>query len=335
MTVDLLEYQRDRALDWLRQRIQDAEHPEALDHQLDAIIRAAAGLSEGQLYGFVRLPQSAQSIPTSTLQASQIKALRQTYIKIKPIAANYLLETERVAIEAGMVFEVASVKRDRHQHLWLQLPNGRQGYIYAPHWELPEAVKTKEVKMSVPYASQRDNWDKYHGPGGRQCNLTSHSMAADYLLQGDLTRQAQAKNYVEAEDLYGEVLAQYGDTTDPQAHTPALKDFGLDSYFSYTGSIKDLLLCLDQGIPVPLGVAYKASGHYICAVGHRADGVYIHDPFGIRIGQTDNYENASGDYDFVSWDWLQAKWVDQGNEAGWMRVITAVNGEATGISNDL
>jgi hypothetical protein len=335
MTTDVLEYQRDRALDWLRQRIQDSENPDVLDHQLDTIIRLAAGLPEGQLYGFVRLPESESAPPQSTLEPSQIKSLRQTYIKIKPIAANYLLETERVLIEPGVVIEVTTVKRDRHQHLWLQLPNGRQGYIYGPHWELPEAVKAHEVKLAVSYASQRDNWDKYHGPGGRQCNLTAHAMAADYLLQGDLTQRAKAKGYVEAEDLYGEILVKYGDTTDPQAHTPALNEFGLESYFSYTGSIKDLLLCLDKGVPVPIGVAYKASGHYICAVGHRADGVYIHDPFGIRIGQTDNYENAPGDYDFVTWDWLQAKWVDQGNEAGWMRVITAVNGKSTGIPKAL
>ena len=82
-------------------------------------------------------------------------------------------------------------------------------------------------------------------------------------------------------------------------------------------------------------MAYKASGHYVCAVGYRSDGVYVHDPFGIRIGQTDNYENAAGDYDFVTWDWLQAKWVDQGNEAGWMRVITAVKGQSTGLPSNL
>ena len=45
------------------------------------------------------------------------------------------------------------------------------------------------------------------------------------------------------------------------------------SYFTRTGSIKDLLLCLDKGVPVPLGVAYKAGGHYVCAVGYKSDGV--------------------------------------------------------------
>jgi hypothetical protein len=96
-----------------------------------------------------------------------------------------------------------------------------------------------------------------------------------------------------------------------------------------------LVLCIDKGGPVPMGVAYNASGHYICAVGHRSDGVYIHDPYGVRMGLSDNYENTSGAYDFVTWDWLQAKWVDQGAEAGWMRVITAVNGKLTGVPRGL
>lgn len=336
MDVEVLEYQRDRALDWLRQRIQESDSPDNLDQQLDSLIRHVAGLQEGQLYGFVRLPHAeATTVADSNLQPSQIRSLRETFIKIKPIASNYLLEEERVQIQGGLVLNVADLKQDRHQHHWIKLANGRQGYIYTPHWEFSEPDKKKEIKLAVPYFNQRDNWDKYHGPGGRQCNLTSHAMAADYLLQGEIAKKAKAKNYVEAEDLYGEVLAKYGDTTDPQAHTPALKDFGLDSYFSYTGSIKDLLLCLDKGIPIPLGVAYKASGHYVCAVGYRSDGVYVHDPFGIRIGQTDNYENAAGDYDFVTWDWLQAKWVDQGNEAGWMRVITAVKGQSTGLPSNL
>jgi hypothetical protein len=257
----------------------------------------------------------------------KIKPLAQTWIKIKPISSNYLNPSEKILVSAGHEITVDTIAHDKNQHLFIVV-NGKQGYIYGPHWS---GIPKREVKLPVTYASQRDNWDKHHGPGWRQCNLTAHSMAANFLLKGEITRRAKAKGYLEAEDLYGEILAKYGDTTNPQAHTPALRDFGLDSYFTYTGSIKDLVLCIDKGVPVPMGVAYKASGHYICAVGHRADGVYIHDPYGVRMGLSDNYENSSGAYDFVTWDWLQAKWIDQGAEAGWMRVITAVNGKLTGV----
>lgn len=334
MNNKILEYQRGRALEWLETKIKTQTQADQLDQEIDALIRRVAGLETGQLYGFVQLPENVKP-QREAPKEGHIQASRDTYIKIKPIASNYLKETEKLKVAGGTVLKVASTRRDKHQHCYIQLSNGREGYIYQPHWILPNAQQNKEVKLQVPYFYQRDNWDKYHGPGSRQCNATTHCMAAEYLLKGEIGRKAQAKGYHEPEDYYGEVLYKYGDTTDPQAHTPTYRDFGLESYFTYTASIKDLLLCLDKGIPVPIGVAYKASGHYVCAVGHKSDGVYIHDPFGTRMGQTDNYDPAKGEYDFVSWDWLQAKWVDQGSEAGWMRVVTAVKGMSTGIPGDL
>ena len=53
------------------------------------------------------------------------------------------------------------------------------------------------------------------------------------------------------------------------------------------------------------------------------------------MGLTDNYDPSPGNFDFVTWDWLQAKWVDQGSEAGWMRVVTEVKGTPTGIPGGL
>ena len=336
MNDEILEYQRSRAFTWLQKKLEESSEPGELDQALDALVRKLADLPEGKLYGFVRIPKASQDqSPGSTVSDSQIKALRKTYIKRKGVASSYLNDNEKISVKSGTIITVAEVKQNKNQHSWIRLKNGHEGFIYTPHWEFPANIKNNEVKLKVPYFSQRDNWDKYQGPGWRQCCLTSHCMAADFLLKGEISRQAEDKGYKEPEDLYGEVLAKYGDTTNPQAHTPTLKDFGIDSYFSHTGSIKDLLLCLDKGIPVPLGVAYKAGGHYVCAVGHKADGVYIHDPYGIRMGMTDNYENTSGAYDFVTWDWLQAKWVDQGSEAGWMRVITAVKGKSTGIPGGL
>lgn len=255
-----------------------------------------------------------------------------TWAKSRPISSNYLHADEKIWAKKGDTLDCTAIAADKNQHHWVKIQSGRQCYVYSPHWS---GLTRPEVKLPVLYSSQRDNWDKYHGPGWRQCNLTAHYMAADFLLKGEIREKALVKKYLEGEDLYGQILAKHGDTTDPQAHTPALREFGIDSYFSYTGSIKDLVLCIDKGVPVPIGVAYKASGHYVCAVGHRADGVYIHDPFGVRMGLSDNYENTSGAYDFVTWDWLQAKWVDQGSEAGWMRVITAVNGTPTGVPRGL
>lgn len=345
---EVLDFQRDRALDWLRNNVKKSDEATPLDEDVDQLIRKVANLQDGKLYGFVTLPKNQEingnssAKPKSTQpndltdsESIEIKALQSTFVKAKAVAANYLYENEKIAIRSGTAIKIKDVKQDINQHLWIKIPNGNEGLIYGPHWDIPRSPKSNEVKLPVPYFNQRDNWEKFHGAGGRQCCLTAHCMAADYLLNREITFKAKDKGYKEPEDLYGEILFKYGDTTSPEAHTPALKEFEITSYFTRTGSIKDLLLCLDKGVPVPLGVAYKAGGHYVCAVGYKTDGVYIHDPFGIRIGMTDNYENASGDYDVVTWDWLQAKWVDIGNEAGWMRIITAVHGKETGVPRGL
>lgn len=326
MNPEILAFYREQSLKYLEAQLLSSNDPSDWDKLLDKVIRQSKGMEDGRLYGFLAPPVGISDLPPGT-----IRAKRDTKMKMRPIAHNYLKDEEWWQVPVGTKIACTVIMHDQHQHLFIEIEGGKRGYIYAPHWELPESEKKKEVKLAVDYAWQRDNWEKYHGPGGRQCCLTVHSMCANYLLDGDLHKQAIAKGYVEAEDLYGEVLYQYGDTTNPQAHTPAMKDFGLDSYFTYTGSIKDLLLCLDKDVPVPMGVAYKASGHYILGVGYNEKGVYIHDPFGIRIGTTDNYDPSPGDYDFVTWDWLQAKFVDVGNEAGWMRVVTAVKGKPTGL----
>lgn len=263
-----------------------------------------------------------------------IRANVDTLIKKKPVQSSLLTDSEKRLVRRNQVYDIRTAKPDKNQHYFVELEDGSQWYLYQPHWSgLNNAIGS--VKLAVRYFNQRDNWDGYHGPGWRQCCLTAHCMAAEFLLDGEIGRNAKAKGYAEPEDLYGEVLAKYGDTTNPQAHTPCLREFGLESYFTYSGSIKDLLRCLDAGVPVPIGVAYKASGHYVCAVGYNDRGVWIHDPFGVRLGLSDAYENTSGAYDFVSYDWLQLKWVDQGSEAGWMRVFTHAKGKSLGVPNGL
>lgn len=277
-----------------------------------------------------------------------ILAGRNTLIKARVMASNYLKDNEKVVVEAGTKLGVVDCKFQKEQHYWISLPNGNEGHIYGPHWNLDEVDQQLESppdngksgfnekgQLNVKYCNQRDNWTKYHGPGSVQCNVTSCTMMADYVLKGYLTELSKSKKYVEPEDAYGEIVAKYGDTTDHTAHTKALKDIGIDSYFSYSASLKDLLLALDKGIPVVLGVAYKIGGHIVCAVGYNSKGVWIHDPFGVRMGFSDNYENTSGAYDMVTYEWLQQKWLDLGSEAGWARFVTHVKGQPTGIPGGL
>ncbi len=190
-----------------------------------------------------------------------------------------------------------------------------------------------QVKLEVPYFSQLDNATEYHGSGSRQCNLTSRAMFLGYLKPRLM--ESVLTNYGELETFYGEVLAKYGDTTSHEANTKALSELGIESKFSYTLSINDLLDCLSKGYPMVLGVAYKSSGHMVVAVGYDLDRqiVFVHDPYGVRHGASNSYHvGANGSYDTYSFDLLKQVWVDMGDEAGWGRVPTSVNGKATGLS---
>ena len=153
---EILEYQRGRALDWLKNTVKERKDVDPLDQEIDTLIRKVAGLESGRLYGFVQIPEQYLD-QKDTLKSNQIKAVHETFIKFKPIASNYLKAEEKHKIPVGKILEIESIRHDKHQHLCITLPNGRQGYIYESHWQLPKVVKAKEVKLDVPYFYQRDN----------------------------------------------------------------------------------------------------------------------------------------------------------------------------------
>jgi hypothetical protein len=225
----------------------------------------------------------------------------------------------------------------------------QQVYGYDPHIQLegePDESKggrkrldtTKLIKLKVPYFRQLDNDSSVFGPGWRQCNVASNCMLADYLLQGKLSQLAKQKGYPEAESVYMRVVAKYGDTINHDAQTKALKELGIDSYFSRSISSQDVMLSLSYGIPVVAGFAYKSSGHICIIVGH--DPVrrmfLVHDPYGIRYGASDSHEvNAWAAFDVYSYGTMQRIFWDVGREAGWGRIVTSVNGHSTGLPKNL
>jgi hypothetical protein len=130
------------------------------------------------------------------------------------------------------------------------------------------------------------------------------------------------------------IVNKYGDTVDHAAQTEALKDLGIESYFTYTLSGKDVLLSLKAGIPVVVGFAYKGSGHICVIVGHDPiNKVWlVHDPYGTRYGYSDSYDvGFGGKYDAYTYTTMQMIFWDQGSEAGWGRIVTSIKGKPTGL----
>lgn len=193
----------------------------------------------------------------------------------------------------------------------------------------PNKPKNPNFKLDVPYNNQNDNSaSKGQGEGWRQCNLTSASMMAKYLKPSLWTEYSDFANGMQ------DALKPYGDSTDHGAVTNALAALGIQSYFSYSASLDDVAHALFCGTPVILGCKYKSGGHMVLAIGRQDSGLIIHCPYGDRAGTTDTWNSIggqSGKNQETSWAWLNTIVFDQGNEAGWARFVTSVDGKSTGV----
>lgn len=271
-----------------------------------------------------------------------------TFLKKRVLGSSDLADSEKVFVRKGATFDVTEYAPDRSQHLFLRLATPvtardsktqlQSVYAYDPHIKVEGEIINQLIKLNVPYFSQLNNDPAIFGPGWRQCNTTSHAMLVDFLLKGELTQKAKQQGYPEPESVYMRIVGKYGDTTDMNAQTRALKDLGIESYFSQNLSSKDVLLSLKAGIPVVVGFAYKLSGHICLIVGHDSiqKAWLVHDPYGTRLGASDSYDiGIGGAYDPYTYDTMQKVFWDIGGEAGWGRIITSVKGASTGLPTGL
>ena len=271
----------------------------------------------------------------------QIKASKFTYLKSKPIQSTELHKHEKYALNPGDSLEVKDIVPTDNQHIELILNNRvsisknsyNSLYAYSPHILIISDM-SNEVMLEVPYYSQLDNSTHLFGPGSRQCNISSCSMYAAYLNK-ESVRKSKELGYNTFEDYYSDILSEYGDTTNHSAHTKALRQLNIETYFSYSLSLGDIIKAIKINIPVVLGLAYKNSGHIVVATGYdlTKERLYIHDPYGIRFGGSDSYEvGVPGNFDPYSFEQLKHIWTDLGDDAGWGRICTSVYSKPTGLS---
>ncbi len=203
-------------------------------------------------------------------------------------------------------------------------------------YQPPQVPTDKYFSLKVPHYIQLNNTG---GEGYRECNLTVNAALCQYLT-GALSPAYKAAGFREPEDVYATVLARYGDTTDHAAQTKALRDFGIESYFSYNTNIDELGFMLKQGFPVVIGMDYKSSGHMVLATGINEVGVEVQCPNGIRAGGQDwwherFHQNSQAKKDTFSWHLMKTLFTVNNYDDGWSRVVTAVDGEKTSLHPDI
>jgi len=260
------------------------------------------------------------------LLKKSILAKKDTYLKAHPVESSTLVAEDKLFVPKGSAWEWAEIRMyagKQHQRVFLEAQPEREWWIWPDHWKIINDVEEtenpskSEIKLKVPYYSQRDNY--------RDASRTCFSSSCAMLLSGlDPT-------VIENDDEYLREVFEIGDTTEAWVQIEALKHFGVKAKFVQNagwGVIEDQL---KKGSPVPMGILHKGpvsaptgGGHWICCVGMTADRskLWIHDPWGDLdlIGGT--YISTDGEYKLYSKKNLGPRWLVEGGNSGWAILAT-------------
>lgn len=190
-----------------------------------------------------------------------------------------------------------------------------------------------DIKLKVPYYTQVDN----RSQAMRTCNSSTHAMLLNYLKPGS----------VKSDDDYWKKFVQpYGDSTDHNVHTQALREHGIESLWRTDLDFEHINRSLNVKIPVAIGVAHRGNvytpigGHIILVVGRKDGGnarsinddvYYVHDPLGAGFEYTSVTLGKGAYQEYPVIPSLVNRWQVEGARSGWGRVITAIDGKPTGL----
>ena len=258
------------------------------------------------------------------LLSKSLLAKRDTWLKRRPVDSTTLAAEEKLFVPKGSAWQWTEIRiyaGETHQRVFLEAQPDREWWIWPEHFKIindtePQEGPLKsdgEIKLVVPYFSQRDN----KKDPMRTCFSSTCAMLLAALDPG----------VIESDDEYINEVYKYGDTTEASAQIDTLKHFGVDARFIQNA---DWVLIEDQlkkGIPVPMGVLHKGSvsnpvggGHWVCCVGVTADKtkLWVHDPFGEMDLISGGYISTDGKYRLYSKKNLGPRFLVEGPKTGWV-----------------
>jgi hypothetical protein len=276
----------------------------------------------------------------SGYQAMQLKVLQATVFKQSTQDAAKLPATDKVAVNAGLVFNVHSWKAIAKNHLQIALlgqaignPPRNTWTVYQPHVQLinsqgtvttPELPKPKGVDLvgslllppskllNVPHKSQLDNELNPRGA----CNVTCFAMVMKYFgLRGDWSvgqLEDELYNYMERVGL---------SRHEPAALAKMAKVYGLKDDLTLQGSLFDLRKAIAEGRPCIIHGYFTRFGHIIVVRGYDRSGFFVNDPFGEWM--SDGYrEDLSGENLHYSNNLVQRTSTPEGSNYLWLHRLS-------------
>lgn len=252
------------------------------------------------------------------------RILLDTWAKQSTVAAAMLKPEFRLEFKKGQSVEYLEWSPKEAGHISVKLKAPVAGYqswlFFDEHIHLPD--EDKEIWLSVPYYSQRDN---HSSEWWRQCNSSSHAMVLNFVKPGSVASD---------DDYIRRFVEPVGDTTDWGVHGQALRRFGVESAYRQDLGFDDLERSLKAGYPVAIGVYHRGSldapsgGHVLVICGMKPGAFLAQDPWGAPF----SYSNHNGrKVEIPISPSLVRRWLADGDNTGWGRLITVVDGKKTGL----
>lgn len=258
------------------------------------------------------------------LLGKSLLAKRDTWLKRQPIDSSALAAEQKLFVPKGSAWQWLEIRMyagESHQRVILEQQPEAEWWFFPDHWKVINDVDVQEtppkldgeIKLVVPYFSQRDN----KKDPMRTCFSSSCAMLLTTL----------DPDAIDSDDEYINEVYKFGDTTSATAQLDALKHFGVDACFVQNADWTTIEQQLKQGIPVPMGILHKGpvsnpvgGGHWICAVGITADKqkLWAHDPFGDLDLIGGAYISTDGKYKQYSKKNLGPRFLVEGPKSGWV-----------------
>lgn len=254
-----------------------------------------SGCDEPEFLG----PQTAEKLIEAKTRETRapvasitLEALQATVLKLRPLDSNVLENHEKIALQAGSKLALIFSETERkHIKITLSQPmqNSAVWYVFSDHVKISGAEpkrpdlpkdekpaittpsKPGEVKLGVPYKSQRDNSDNPDG----SCNVTSLAMCLEFL------KIPRKRNNGQFEDELYEYALDHGlSRHSPQDLAKIVKDYGAKDAFNSRATVAAVKDWLAADNPIVTHGYFTSSGHIVVLVGYNDTGFWVHDPYG-------------------------------------------------------
>jgi hypothetical protein len=167
--------------------------------------------------------------------------------------------------------------------------------------------------LQVPWYGQLDSATDQ---GRRMCFSSSCAMLLQYLKP--------SLSGLNGDDQYLKRVQEFGDTTDAAAQIKALASYGIKARFVQNAGWRTIEDQIAQGVPVPCGFLHRGpatapagGGHWLIVVGHTADQLIVHDPFGESDLVTGATVSSVARFAGYSRKNFGPRWMVEGPGTGW------------------